>query len=123
MAHLSLLYKDVSASQELRESATEAASLFDKHIATMSKDLGVHKAKLNAKNNITTTMLSPEENRLVEKMILDGKRMGLEISEETERKTLESLQKELADHADKFNVSFILNSLNRWLKNWMHRKI
>ena len=50
-----------------------------------------------------TQALGPEERRLVEKMILDGKRAGLALPEK-EREELTKLKKDLSQACLEFNV-------------------
>jgi len=68
--------------------------------------LDVYQAKLNAEKNIKASgrKLNPEEERLVRKTVLDGKRSGLDLPEQ-ERKELEKLQKELSQTCVEFSVS------------------
>jgi Zn-dependent oligopeptidase len=75
--------------------------------------LDVFQAKVAAEKNIKDTgewdKLSPEDQRLVEKMILDGKRAGLALSE-AERDELMTLKKELSQVCLDFTVSLSDNS-------------
>lgn len=68
--------------------------------------LDVFNAKLNAEKNIKESgvKLTAEEQRLVEKMILDGKRSGLALPEK-ERDELKALQKEHSQACLEFSVS------------------
>lgn len=68
--------------------------------------LDVFNAKIAAEKNIKASgeKLSPEEERLVEKMILDGKRAGLALPEK-ERTELMALQKEHSQACLEFSVS------------------
>jgi Zn-dependent oligopeptidase len=69
--------------------------------------LDVFQAKVAAEKNIKDAgeweTLSPEERRLVEKMILDGKRAGLALPEK-ERNELMRLKKELSQTCLDFMV-------------------
>lgn len=69
--------------------------------------LDVYQAKINAEKNIKASgrKLNPEEERLVEKLLLDGKRAGLDLPDE-ERKQLEKLKKELSQVCIEFKVRF-----------------
>lgn len=71
--------------------------------------LDVFQAKVAAEKNLKESgewdKLSNEERRLVDKMILDGKRAGLALPEK-ERDELMALQKELSQTCLEFSVSF-----------------
>jgi Zn-dependent oligopeptidase len=75
-------YQNVSPSKKLREASNEA----EKHIESSGK-------KLN-----------PEEQRLVDKMVLDGARAGLGLPE-ADREQLKGWKKELSQVCLEFNVS------------------
>ena len=107
-----IFYQNVSTSKELRDAANAAESLLREYGIEMSMRLDVYQAKVNAEKNIKASgrKLNPEEERLVEKLLLDGKRAGLNLPE-TERKELEKLQKELSQICVEFSVSFFLDSM------------
>lgn len=107
-----IFYQNVSTSKELRDAANAAESLLREYGIEMSMRLDVYQAKVNAEKNIKASgrKLNPEEERLVEKLLLDGKRAGLNLPE-TERKELEKLQKELSQICVEFSVSFVLDSI------------
>ncbi|KAF8893211.1 metallopeptidase MepB [Gymnopilus junonius] len=94
-----MCYKDVSPSQELRDASSKAESRIDIFKVEASMRLDVFNAKIAAEKNIKKSglwdRLSSEEQRLVEKMILDGKRLGLALSEEKIAK-MTALKKELS---------------------------
>jgi Zn-dependent oligopeptidase len=75
--------------------------------------LDVFQAKLNAEKNIKKSgewdKLSSEEKRLVDKMILDGKRDGLALPEK-ERNELMALKKVLSQTCLEFSVGTIIVS-------------
>ena len=77
----------------------------------------VHQAKLNAQKNIQDSgrILTPEQELLVERSILDGKRAGADLDEK-KRNELMELRVELTTLENKFNVSFVSDSLNCSLK-------
>jgi len=108
-----LFYQNVSTSKELRDAANTAEVLLREYGIEMSMRLDVFQAKVNAEKNIKASgrKLNPEEERLVEKLILDGKRAGLNLPEK-ERKELEKLQKELSQTCVEFSVSVALDSLH-----------
>lgn len=73
--------------------------------------LDVFKAKQAAEENVKNAgkKLNTEEQRLVEKMILDGTRAGLALPED-KREKLSTLQKEVSQVSLEFSVSFSLVS-------------
>lgn len=114
-----IFYKDVAECGELREAATEAARLVDNHNLAMSMRPEVHQAKLNAKSKINLEgTTQAEDSRLVEEMILDGKRCGLFTPGydlcNVDLDEVEALQRELDITQITFNVSFISDSLHRF---------
>lgn len=70
--------------------------------------IDVFRAKQAAQANITKSgkVLTPEEQRLVDKMILDGKRAGLALPED-EREKLMKLKKELSQTCLEFSVCIL----------------
>ncbi|KAF8905842.1 hypothetical protein CPB84DRAFT_1726845 [Gymnopilus junonius] len=102
-------YKNVSPSKELRDAADKAESLLNDFEVERSIRLDVFAAKAFAEDNIKQSnhwdKLSPEERRLVEKMILDGKRNGLALSAD-ERAELTVLKKELKQVCSEFRRNF-----------------
>ncbi|KAJ7095922.1 metallopeptidase MepB [Mycena belliarum] len=102
-------YQNVSPSKELRDASTAADSLVRDYGVESSMRLDVFNAKLAAEENIKTsglwTKLSDEEQRLVEKMVLDGKRAGLGLPED-KRNILTGLQKELSQVCLEFDKNF-----------------
>ena len=107
-----LFYQNVSTSKELRDAASAAEVLLDEYGIEISMRLDVYQAKVNAEKNIKASgrKLNPEEERLVEKLLLDGKRAGLDLPNK-ERKELEKLKKELSQICIEFGVSLFLRSL------------
>lgn len=101
-----VFYQYVATSEELRDAATKALMLLDDHEIESSMCLNVYQAMLNAERNIITSgrKLDPEEERLVKKLILDRKRIGLGLSNEGCQK-IKELRKELACIENVFNVS------------------
>ena len=77
--------------------------------------IDVFRAKCAAETNIKESgkwdKLTPEEQRLVEKMVLDGKRAGLALPDE-EREELMKLKKDLSQTCLDFNVS---NYMSFWM--------
>lgn len=92
-------YQNVATSKELRDASTQAEQL-QKHFGIEeSMRLDVFQAKVAAEENLHVSgafeKLTSEQQRLVEQMVLDGKRAGLALPEE-ERTKLAALQKELS---------------------------
>ncbi|KAF8895404.1 hypothetical protein BD779DRAFT_1668682 [Infundibulicybe gibba] len=102
-------YKNVSASKELRDAANVAESLFSDYEIESSMRVDVFRAKVAAEKNLKASkrreMLSAEEQRLVEMMILDGTRAGLDLPENT-RVELTGLKKELSQICLEFMKHF-----------------
>ena len=118
-----IFYQNVSTSKELRDAANEAEVLLREYGIEMSMRPDVYQAKVNAEKNIKASglKLNPEEERLVEKLLLDGKRAGLNLPEK-ERKELEKLKKELSQVCVEFSVSFNLDSRHFLANVRMDRK-
>jgi Zn-dependent oligopeptidase len=78
--------------------------------------LDVFKAKAAAEKNLRASgaweKLSEEQQRLVEKMVLDGKRAGLALPEK-EREELMKLKKELSQACLDFSVRVISSVVGR----------
>ena len=76
----------------------------------------VFKAKIAAKKNLRESgaweKLSDEQRRLVDKMVLDGKRAGLALPEK-EREELMKLKKELSQACLDFSVRIISSVVRR----------
>ena len=68
--------------------------------------IDVYNAKMAAQKNIESSgkKLNPEEQRLVDKMVLDGARAGLALPE-ADRERLKEWRKELSQVCLEFNVS------------------
>lgn len=102
-------YQNVSPSKELRDASTEAEQLARDYDVEVSMRVDLFQAKQAAKKNIEKagTKLSPEEQRLVDKMIQDGTRAGLALPEK-EREELMKLKKEVSAASLEFSVSTCL---------------
>ncbi|PPQ65870.1 hypothetical protein CVT26_000804 [Gymnopilus dilepis] len=102
-------YQNVSPSKELRDASNEAESLVRDFGVEASMRLDVFKAKVAAEKNLKDSgkwaQLSPEEQRLVEKMVLDGTRAGLALPAE-KREQLTTLKKELSQVCLEFQKNF-----------------
>ena len=103
-------YQNVSPSKELRDASNEAEVLARDFGVEASMRLDVFRAKQAAEENIKKSgkKLTAEEQRLVDKMILDGKRAGLALPDE-EREKLTKLKKELSQTCLEFSVSIHIN--------------
>jgi Zn-dependent oligopeptidase len=121
-----MFYKNVSPSKELRDASNDAESLLNDFGVECAMRLDIFKAKVAAKENAEASgqwdKLSPEQQRLVDKMvglpnhqvsnailseydlqILDGTRAGLALPEE-KRTELTTLMKELSQTCLEFDV-------------------
>ncbi|KAJ7670262.1 hypothetical protein B0H17DRAFT_948922 [Mycena rosella] len=109
VTEISSFYQNVSPNKELRDASTEADSAVRDYSVESSMRLDVYQAKLAAEKNIKSSglweKLSDEAQRLIEKMILDGKRAGLGLTE-SKRNTLIVLQKELSQVCLEFDKNF-----------------
>ena len=99
-------YQNVSTSKELRDASNDAEILVRDYGVESSMRIDVFRAKVAAEKNIIASgkKLSLEEQRLVDKMMLDGKRAGLALPED-QRNELTSLKKELSQVCLEFSVS------------------
>lgn len=99
-------YQNVSTSKELRDASNEAEVLVRDYGVDASMRLDVFQAKVAAEKNIKASgkKLDAEEQRLVDKMLLDGKRAGLALPE-AQRTELMKLKKELSQTSLEFSVS------------------
>jgi len=93
-------YQNVSPSKELRDASNQAEILLRDFSVEASMRVDVYDAVKGAAENIEKNRehLGPEEKRLIEKMVLDGKRAGLALPEE-DRKALTEVRS---------SVSFII---------------
>ena len=85
--------------------SSEAATQQSGHNVETSMRLDVFNAKIAARENMEREgqRLGPEEQRLVDKMILDGTRSGFALPED-KRAELQTLQKELSTARQEFLV-------------------
>ena len=107
-------YQNVSTSKELRDASNEAEVLVRDYGVEASMRLDVFRAKQAAEKNIAAAgkTLSAEEQRLVDKMVLDGKRAGLTLPDE-EREKLTQLKKELSQTCLEFSVRLLRSRILR----------
>ncbi|KAH9922802.1 metallopeptidase MepB [Epithele typhae] len=100
-------YQNVSTSKELRDASNDAEILVRDYGVEASMRLDVFRSKQAAEENVKKSgkSLSPEEQRLVDKMILEGKRAGLTLPD-ADRETLTALKKELSQTCLEFSKNF-----------------
>ncbi|KAG9019832.1 hypothetical protein FRB90_003421 [Tulasnella sp. 427] len=100
-------YQNVSPDAKLREASNDAEKLLRDFGIESSMRLDVFQALKRAEKNIRSggVTLAPEEERLMEKMILDGKRAGLDLSE-TDREELLETKKKLSETCLEFSKNF-----------------
>lgn len=98
----------MSTSKELRDASNEAEVLVRDYGVDASMRLDVFQAKVAAEKTIKASgkKLDAEEQRLVDKMLLDGKRAGLALPE-AQRTELMKLKKELSQTSLEFSVSIV----------------
>lgn len=116
---------DVSPSQAVRDASSAADSLLRDFTVDSTMRIDVFRAKQDAKRNIEASgvVLDPEEQRLVQKMILDGTRAGLALPE-ADREKLIKLKKEIEQASMEFRVSrhATLQYCSVLLTTWVARK-
>lgn len=100
-----MFYQNVSTSKELRDASNQAEVLLRDFNVEVEMRVDVFTAKKHAQENITAKgiKLTSEEQRLVDKMMLEGTRAGLDLSEE-KRKLLTEKKKELSQLCVEFGV-------------------
>ncbi|KIJ48214.1 hypothetical protein M422DRAFT_59454 [Sphaerobolus stellatus SS14] len=102
-----IFYQNVSTSKELRDASNQAEILLRDFNVEASMRLDVFEAMKGAAEDIEKNgaQLDPEQKRLVEKMLLDGRRAGLDLPED-KRIELTNLRKELSQTALEFSKNF-----------------
>ncbi|KDQ17393.1 hypothetical protein BOTBODRAFT_105721 [Botryobasidium botryosum FD-172 SS1] len=100
-------YQNVSTSKELRDASNESEKLTRDYEIEKSMRLDIYEAMLKAKKHVQATgqTLTPEESKLMNEMIRDGKRSGLALPE-AERENLKELRKDLAQTCLEFTKNF-----------------
>ena len=108
-------YQNVSPSKELRDASNEAEQLALDFGVESSMRIDVYNATVAAQKNIEASgkKLNPEEQRLVEKTVQDGRRAGLALPE-ADRERLTVWKKELSQVCLEFSVS-IFQSICSWM--------
>jgi Zn-dependent oligopeptidase len=99
-------YQSVSPDKDLRDASNEADKLVQDYSIELSMRTDVYHAVQDAAESIARSgeKLSSEEQRLVDKMVLEGKRAGLALPED-KRTQLLDLKKELSQVELDFTVS------------------
>ncbi|KAF8128578.1 mitochondrial endopeptidase [Boletus edulis] len=94
-------YQNVSPDKELRDASTLAEERTRKFANEQSMREDLYKAMVTAEANLRQTgardNLSAEQKRLVEKMLLDGKRAGLALEKMEDKGRLKTLKDRLSD--------------------------
>ncbi|OSX59824.1 hypothetical protein POSPLADRAFT_1183536 [Postia placenta MAD-698-R-SB12] len=100
-------YQNVSTSKELRDASNAAEVLVRDYDVEASMRLDVFEVMVAAEENIkqSSAALGSEEQRLMERSLLDGKRAGLALPEK-ERGELTKLKKELSQASLEFSKNF-----------------
>ncbi|EED82275.1 predicted protein [Postia placenta Mad-698-R] len=100
-------YQNVSTSKELRDASNAAEVLVRDYDVEASMRLDVFEVMVAAEENIkqSSAALGSEEQRLMERSLLDGKRAGLALPEK-ERGELTMLKKELSQASLEFSKNF-----------------
>ncbi|KAI0059531.1 metallopeptidase MepB [Artomyces pyxidatus] len=100
-------YQNVSPEKDLRDASNDAEVLVRDFSVESSMRIDVFNAKLAAQRNIEKSgrKLNAEEQRLVEKMVLDGTRAGLALPEAARNELME-LKKELSQVCLEFSKNF-----------------
>ena len=92
----------------LRDASTKSEERTREYANEASMREDVYKAKATAAANLRKTgawdALSAEQKRLVDKMLLDGKRAGLALEKKEDKELLKRLKDDLSDVCLKFTV-------------------
>ena len=101
-------YQNVSTDKDLRDASTSADERSRKFSNEQSMREDLYQAEVIAEANLRKTgawdKLSAEQKRLVEKMLLDGKRAGLALEEKKDKERLKILKDKLSEACLKFIV-------------------
>ncbi|KAH7913358.1 hypothetical protein BJ138DRAFT_1002435 [Hygrophoropsis aurantiaca] len=104
-----VFYQNVATDKALRDASTDAEVLQRDYGVEQSMRIDVFQAKVAAEKNLRASgewdKLNSEQQRLVEKMVLDGKRAGLALPEK-EREHLMQLKKDLSQACLEFTKNF-----------------
>ncbi|KAG6380299.1 hypothetical protein JVT61DRAFT_8408 [Boletus reticuloceps] len=103
-------YQNVSPDKELRDASILAEERTRKFANEQSMREDLYKAMATAEANLRQTgardNLSAEQKRLVEKMLLDGKRAGLALEKMEDKERLKTLKDQLSDACLEFIKNF-----------------
>jgi len=103
-------YQNVSTNKALRDASANSEERARKYANQESMREDLYKAKVTAAANLRKTgawdALSAEQKRLVDKMLLDGKRAGLALENKEDKERLKGLKDELSDACLKFTQNF-----------------
>ncbi|KIJ66993.1 hypothetical protein HYDPIDRAFT_174274 [Hydnomerulius pinastri MD-312] len=103
-------YQNVSTNKDLRDASTKAEERQRKFANQESMREDIYQAKVTAEANLRKSgaweKLSAEQKRLVEKLVLDGKRAGLALEKKEDKDRLKGLKDELSDACLKFTQNF-----------------
>ncbi|KAF8558611.1 zincin [Imleria badia] len=103
-------YQNVSTNKALRDASTKCEERMRKYANQESMREDLFKAKVTTAVNLRKTgawdALSAEQKRLVDKMVLDGKRAGLGLEKGEDKERLKVLKDELSDACLKFTQNF-----------------
>lgn len=79
-------YTHVTTDDEVRKASIKAEEDLDKYGVEVEMRVDVFRSLLHAEKNTDKRSLTPEQQRLVEKMVLEGKRAGLDLPEDKREK-------------------------------------
>ena len=101
-------YQNVSTNKALRDASVKCEERVRKYANQESMRDDLYKAKVTADANLRKSgawdKLSDEQKRLVDKMLLDGKRAGLALEKKEDKERLKELKDELSEVCLKFTV-------------------
>lgn len=95
-------YTHVTTDDGVRAASIAAEEALDKYSVEVQMRVDVYRSLINAEKNTDMSTLTPEQKRLVEKMITEGKRAGLALPDD-KREQLKKLKEELAKGCQDFS--------------------
>ncbi|KAG8819006.1 hypothetical protein FRC17_010634 [Serendipita sp. 399] len=95
-------YTHVTTDEAVRTASIAAEEALDKYGVEVEMRVDVYHSLVNAEKNTDQSTLNPEQKRLIEKMIKEGKRAGLALPDE-KREELKKLKEELAKLCQDFS--------------------
>lgn len=81
-----IFYSNVATDDAIRNASIAAEKDLDEFGVEIEMRVDVYKSLLNAQKNTDVQKLTPEQKRLVEKMLMDGKRAGLSLPDDQREK-------------------------------------